>query len=89
MYGLVFAYTIHTHDYNSLMLVPIVALSLAAVASVLEGRIRLQSQAVRLVALILVGLCFVPLAWNAIDNLRESDYRGEPVGWARLGEALP
>ena len=89
VYGLVFAYTIHTHDYYSLMLVPIVALSLAAVASVLEGRIRLQSQAVRLVALILVGLCFVPLAWNAIDNLRESDYRGEPVGWARLGEALP
>ena len=89
IYGLAFAYTIHTHDYYSLMLVPMVGLSLAAVASVLEARIRLQPRAVRLVALLLVILSFVPLTWNAIENLQESDYRGEPKGWARLGEALP
>ncbi len=88
-YGLIFAYTIHTHDYYSLMLVPIVALSLAAVAGVLEERLRLQPRTVGLVAMLLVVVSFVPLAWNAVENLLESDYRGEPTGWARLGEAMP
>jgi len=88
-YGLVFAYTIHTHDYYSLMLVPIVALSLAAVVSALEGRLRMQSGPTRVAALGIALAAFVPLVWNGIDSVLEQDYRGEPPGWAELGNALP
>ena len=89
VYGLVFAYTIHTHDYYNLMLVPIAALSLAAVASALEDRLRVQSRLIRTLALGIVIAGFVPLVLNGLDNLLEDDYRGEPGGWTALGEALP
>ena len=89
IYGLAFAYTIHTHDYYSLMLVPIVALSLAAVAGTVEARLRLQAWPIRAAAVGIVLAAFVPLVSNGLDGLLEDDYRGEPGGWAALGEALP
>ena len=89
LYGLTFAYLIQTHDYYSLMLVPIVALSLASVAGVLADRLRQQPRSIAITAAAIVILGFAPLVWNAVDNLLEDDFRGEPAGWAAIGEAVP
>jgi MFS family permease len=89
IYGLAFAYLIQTHDYYSLMLVPIVALSLASVAGVLADRMREQPRSIAVAAAAVVILGFAPLVWNAVDNLLQDNFRGEPAGWAKIGEAVP
>jgi hypothetical protein len=88
-YGLTFAYLIQTHDYYSLMLVPIVALSLASVAGVLSERLGEQPRSIAVLAAAIAILGFSPLVWNAVDNLLEDNFRGEPAGWAKIGQAVP
>ena len=89
VFGLVFAYRISTHDYYSLPLIPIVALSLAGAAWLL---LRQWAQQPPFWKLVFVGLAICAMAypaWIARSILVGNDYRGEPGGWRQIGEAMP
>jgi hypothetical protein len=70
-YGLIFNYHIHTHDYYSMPLIPIVALSLAPLAEILFARLaRLWAQRrgalVGATALVLVGALAVAVVGKKV-----------------------
>jgi len=73
LFGLVFNYGIYTHDYYHLMLIPIVALSLSALAEMVLSWLRQPSRPrflrtavwAALVALILLAV--EPLVWDRAD----------------------
>jgi hypothetical protein len=90
MLGLYFNYHISTHDYYSLPLVPIAALSAAPLgALVLSGAARLgEAQWGRLfVTLVLFAGLFASL-WDLRGRLSAVDYRPEARMWAEIGERL-
>jgi hypothetical protein len=89
VYGLFFPFQILTHDYYHLMLVPILALSLAPPAEALMARLAVE----RLCWQVLAGcaaflLVFYP-AWVARSALVASDYRTEPGTWQAIGDSIP
>lgn len=89
LYGVSLPYTMYTHDYYNLMLVPTIALGIsplaAHVASVLKGR----SWIWRSLALAVAGLAVLYPAWTVRSALLSKDYRQEPFGWAKMGRELP
>jgi 4-amino-4-deoxy-L-arabinose transferase-like glycosyltransferase len=89
IFGLLEPYQIHTHDYYSLVLVPIVALSLAPVASAFFNR--LAQQAIIWKSLFL-GVALLALAipsWYVRLELINQDSRINWSAWTNLGKAIP
>ena len=87
--GLTFPFQIYTHDYYSLVLVPVVALGLAPLADLAIERIRSQPR-IWQAALVLAVL--VPAGyygWIGRSVLLASDYRNEPIPWRKMGEEIP
>ncbi|MGH3134038.1 MAG: ArnT family glycosyltransferase [Gaiellaceae bacterium] len=81
--GLVFTFHISTHDYYSLPLIPIVALSLGALGSTIERQV--SSRRVRL---ILVGaglLAVATAAWKTHTHLTSQTYEAEVKGYEAIG----
>jgi hypothetical protein len=79
VYGLSFTYHIHTHDYYSLQLVPIVALSLAPVASFLFERLKRRSAVPLAVgaAVVLVVLGAVALDFEHLRDRLTNEPRAQ------------
>jgi hypothetical protein len=89
LFGIFFSYFIYTHSYYSLMLVPIVAISLAGMAQIVAKAAAQQKQFAK-TALIIIGiLCMLYPVWTASKTLEKKDYFGEPPGWQIIGEAVP
>jgi len=91
LYGLTFAHHISSHDYYSLPLIPIVALSLAPLIEFFLIKIneKLQpSPLFRFCALCLVLLTFTLTSVEQYLNLRANDYRPQAAFWAEVGEAI-
>jgi len=90
LFGICFNYHISTHDYYSLPLVPIVALSIAPLAGLVFTQLarRLSSRWTRLsaVCVLLLGLLFSVL--NLRTNLKSIDYRPEGRMWTEIGEKV-
>lgn len=89
-YGMTFAYHITSHDYYQLMLIPIVALSLAPVAETLFEKAS-QLRNLPLARLLLGGLIVLMLAlqlWDVRVELVREDWRPEAAFWAALGQKL-
>ncbi len=90
VFGLYFNYHISTHDYYSLPLIPILALSLAPLfdslsASLMQSDFYLRSKTLPLVILA-VGLFFA--IWNIRAEMKANDYRAEPAKWAEISVAV-
>lgn len=90
-YGLLFDYYISSHDYYSLPLIPIVGLSLAALADLVFTRLRQVTEnhfTLRLAAtgILLYGL--VAIIWNIRSEMKATDYRPEAIKWAKIGDLL-
>ncbi|GAB4541431.1 MAG: hypothetical protein Fur002_09840 [Anaerolineales bacterium] len=86
VFGLYFNYHISTHDYYSLPLIPILALSLAPLAELLFAPFLVDAAAPRLrltLALILVGGLFLHL-WGIRAQLKAQDFRAEPAKWQEI-----
>jgi hypothetical protein len=87
VYGLVFTYTIHTHDYWNLMLVPIVALSLGPGADKLFGLLSRKDAVSHLIrygsVAAVVSMAFVILicfqAWARKDGFSGLKHRLKAV----------
>ncbi len=88
--GMVFSYHITSHDYYNLMLIPIVALSLAPVVDVFVKRAQdLQSGWIpRAVLSVLVLLVVAVQLWNVRVELFRDDWRPDAAFWTMLGEKL-
>jgi hypothetical protein len=91
IYGLVFDFHISSHDYYSLVLIPIIALALAPLAADILARLQEKIQfSGSSVALAVVTLLFTFIALTAEQylDLRSNDYRPQAALWAEIGEAI-
>lgn len=87
--GFTFPYQIYTHDYYSLLLVPIAAISLAPLADAVFRRVFDQPLLWRVVfvtGLLLIGGYY---AYVARSQLAATNYASEPYPWQQMGKALP
>ena len=90
LFGIYFNYHISSHDYYSLPLIPIVALSLAPLAewffSQLTALTPTHLARFSAFGLLLFGI-FASL-WNIRAEMKATDYRPEAQMWAEIGETL-
>ncbi len=88
-YGLSVPYQIYTHEYYSLILVPILALALMSVwdalFAVLSHKNLLLRSAAGLIILAFAGY----EAFTACGTLRSHDYRGEAAAWKQIADSIP
>lgn len=89
LYGLTVPYQVTTHEYYSLMIFPLAALSVAPVAALLWKTARTFDRVRPVLLSVLVALSAGYGAYVACGRLRGADYRLEPVSWRRAGEAIP
>jgi 4-amino-4-deoxy-L-arabinose transferase-like glycosyltransferase len=86
VYGIFFNYHISTHDYYSLIIVPIAALSLAPFADLILPQAGSRSSKIFLTLIVSFGI--FTTAWSIRSQLKETDYRPEAVIWAEIGQTL-
>jgi hypothetical protein len=89
LFGLYFNYHISSHDYYSLPLIPIVALSFASLGDVFFAQLRSLTNAravyVLVSCVLLLGL-FASF-WDLRAEMKSVDYRPEIQMWQEIGEA--
>lgn len=88
-YGLFVPYQIMTHEYYSLILVPMIAISVSPVIRLLLQKTREMGKFASISAGILLILTAAYGGYAACGTLRGTDYSLEPVSWQRVGEAIP
>jgi hypothetical protein len=91
VFGMVFTYHIASHDYYSLPLIPIAALSLGALGGTILRGLAEQAEGsgmkrmfIRAVLLFIAVMTF----WQARLDLLSLDYRPQAAFWVSVGEAL-
>ena len=89
LYGLALPYTIVTHNYYSIALVPIVALSFAPLAAMLFGALARRPRVGHVVTLAVLAGVLAYRTWFTRSTLLDTDYGPEPLGWIAMGRALP
>lgn len=89
IYGLFFPYQMITHEYYHLMVIPLVALSLAPVAGVVFTHLKPQHWVWRAAAAgALASACGYCL-YVSRSVLIARSYANEPIAWQKIGEAIP
>jgi len=90
LFGLYFNYHISTHDYYSLPLIPIAALSLAPLADWFLSQLAklTLSRWLRFAAFSLLLLGALMSLWNTRSQLNSVDYRPETTMWAEIAEKV-
>jgi 4-amino-4-deoxy-L-arabinose transferase-like glycosyltransferase len=86
VYGIFFDYHISTHDYYSLMIVPIAALSLAPFADLILPQASSRLSKIFLVLIFCFGV--FATAWSVRSQLKQTDYRPEAALWVGIGQKL-
>ncbi len=89
VFGLTEPWQIHTHDYYSLILVPIVALSLASVATAFFNRLSNQPKFWQYAFVGIALLALAIPAWKVRLDLAAEDSRTNWLAWTRLGKSIP
>jgi hypothetical protein len=87
--GLSFPYQISTHEYYSLILVPIVALSLAPFANFAWQKISPYPLPWKIIFLLITLTIASYYAYIDRSVLVAQDYRQEPQPWIEMGKNLP
>ncbi len=89
LYGLALPYNIYTHDYYNLPLVPIIAVLLAPIGTVVLGRMASLSRGWRAFILAAIVFAVAYQAWVNRSGILGTDYHSEPLGWVKMGRELP
>lgn len=89
LYGLSLPYTMFTHDYYNLPIVPIVAVSLAPIGSLLLDYLRKQAGLWQAFAMAAGVLAIAFPLWLTRSAMLSKDYRSEHLGWEKIAQALP
>lgn len=90
LFGLYFNYHISSHDYYSLPLIPIVALSLAPLADWFFAQLTklTVSRFTRLASVVILLLGLFATLWNLRGEMKRVDYRPEATMWAEIGKLI-
>jgi len=90
IFGIYFNYHISTHDYYSMILIPIVALSLAPLADHLISALNKTSlyEHTRAIPTLLIVIGLLLVNWNTRAVLKSKDYRAEPAKWTAISELV-
>jgi hypothetical protein len=90
LFGLYFNYHISSHDYYSLPLIPIVALSLAPLGDWFFAQLTkfTESRFTRLVSIVILLLGLFATLWNLRAEMKSMDYRPEVQMWAKIGDLI-
>jgi hypothetical protein len=90
VFGSYFNYHISTHDYYSLPLIPIVAISLAPVGAWFFGRLARAStkswMRTAVYLFLLYGIC--GWLWTVRNEMKSVDYRPQEAYWAKISSIL-
>jgi hypothetical protein len=90
LFGIYFNYHISSHDYYSLPLIPIVALSLAPLADIFFAKLTsltaTRSARIAAISILLLGL-FASL-WNIRSEMKRIDYRPEAQVWVEISQKI-
>ncbi len=91
VYGMTFAHYISSHDYYSLPLIPIAALSLAPIAvemfPVFSRKIQF-SRSLQLISLVLLLISISLLSIDQYLTRSKNDYQPQAAFWAEVGDAI-
>jgi 4-amino-4-deoxy-L-arabinose transferase-like glycosyltransferase len=88
-FGLFFTYHISTHDYYSLPLIPIVAVSLAPLGERLFDVLRETTTGwIRGAVFIILLYGIFSTVWNVRNEMKSVDYRPQVARWAEIREIL-
>ncbi len=89
-FGIFFDYHISTHDYYSLPLIPIAALTLTPLGETIVGRIAnpTYSSVRRFFIASFLTLSLLAVLWTSRSALKSTDYRPEADFWNRIGETV-
>jgi hypothetical protein len=88
--GITFPFQIYTHDYYSLILVPIAAISLASTADAVMARLREQPALPRIAFFVALLVISGYYAWVARSQVVVTGfYNRETTPWQRMGQELP
>ncbi len=90
-FAIFFDYHISTHDYYSLPLVPIAALTLTPLADAIFVRMTESastSRVNRFLAASLLTLCLLAALWTSRVVLKSTDYRPQAAFWNHIGETV-
>lgn len=87
LFGFYFNFHIHTHDYYSLPLIPIVALSIAPLADFLLAKLAqlTTTNFLRFSSFFFLLLGLISSTWNVRNQLNATDYRPQAQMWAEIG----
>jgi 4-amino-4-deoxy-L-arabinose transferase-like glycosyltransferase len=89
LFGLLEPVQISTHDYYSLSIIPIVALSLVAIFPFVIEKVIKQPRFWQGFAIVVAILAIAISAWLARNGIVAQDYAPEAKGWTQLGSELP
>ena len=90
-FGIFFDYHISTHNYYSLSLIPIAALTLAPLADATLVRMTEAASASRVKRIFIASfltLSLFAVLWTSRSTLKSVDYRPEADFWNRIGETV-
>jgi len=89
VFGLYFNYHISTHDYYSLPLLPIVALSLAPLGDWFLARLTEAGPGwVRSALIFILFYGILSTVWDVRNRMKAVDYRPQKQAWAEIGQVL-
>jgi hypothetical protein len=88
--GITFPFQIYTHDYYSLLLVPVVAYSLAPIGEAILARLAKQSLFWKTAFLVVLLAITGYYGWVARSQVvLTAHYNKEPIPWQKMGQELP
>jgi hypothetical protein len=87
LFGLCFNYHIASHDYYSLPLVPIVALSFAPLAASIFSQLA-ASVSMKTAIIMVLSLGISASLWGTRAEMKSADYRSEPAMWEDVSEKV-
>lgn len=90
-FAVFFDYHISTHDYYSLPLVPIAALTLTPFAETILARMTeavTQSRVKRALFASILTLSLLAVLWSSYTVLKSTDYRPQALFWEQVGETV-
>ncbi len=87
-FGIYFNFHISTHDYYSLALIPIAALSIASLANFLFAKLSelTSTNFLRLAAFLFLLFGVLATTWNTRSALNATDYRPEATMWQEIAQ---
>lgn len=90
LYGFFLPYQMYTHSYYHLMLVPIVALSLAPISYYILEKLSNNSKTIWQVGLSIFAISWLGFySYSALKPAMNQDYRNEPAYWQEISSHLP